>query len=173
MSFLLEDRPIRTTNADLRFPSSQIDGNMIHGCLPFAAPRARYCLRRGLPRPRSGGRQPLLLVEQGQPLAAAMALQSKRGRSQGREAPRNEGEAPRNEGSLDAQAERRLPGTDVRGRIRGEFVRAPPLHPFLNNRAMAALRPAARLFKTGGQCARKAWSKRMEVAPETSRSNPG
>jgi len=76
-----------------------------------------------------------LLLEQGQPAAAAQAPQSKRGRSQGRDAPRNEGDAPRNEGSLDAEAERRLPGTHLHGWIRAEFVRAPPLHPFLGSGA--------------------------------------
>jgi hypothetical protein len=113
-------------------PCPQIDGNLVHGWLPFDALRARYCLRHGLPRPRSGGSQPPLLVEQGQPLAAAAAPPSERGRGQDRDTPRREAPkhgAPRNEGSLDAQAERRLPGTTVRV-LAGDFARAPPLHPF-------------------------------------------
>src|SRR5215467_2486677 len=45
-----------------------------------------------------------LVFDEGQPLAAAPAIQPERGRSQGREAPRRN-----DEDSLDAQAERRLP----------------------------------------------------------------
>ena len=91
-----------------------------------------------------------MLVEEGQPAAAAQAVQSKRGRSQGREAPRNEGEAPRNEGSLDAQAERRLPGTHVRDWIRGELVRAPPLHPFLSRASGSTGSTSSRWSQAGG-----------------------
>jgi hypothetical protein len=38
---LIHDRLVRVTDADLRFLASQIDGNMVHGCLPFGALQAR------------------------------------------------------------------------------------------------------------------------------------
>jgi len=38
---LLDDRPVRLTDADLGFLATQIDGSMVHGCLPFDALRAR------------------------------------------------------------------------------------------------------------------------------------
>jgi len=100
-----------------------------------------------------------ILPAKGSPWAAAAARQSERGRSQSREAPKREAprrEAPRNEGSLDAQAERRLSGTDVRVLDR-EFARAPPLHPFSSHRRWF---PRASLLRSclpgrghGGLCA--------------------
>jgi CheY-like chemotaxis protein len=56
-----------------------------------------------------------LLVEQGQPLAASAALQSERGRSPGREAPRRE--APKHHGGV-VSAESDGPGTGATFRVR-------------------------------------------------------
>lgn len=118
-----------------------IPGAVISGRHTTYSPASvRSCLLA--PRPRSGGRQPpLLVVEQGQPLAAAPAIQSERGRSQGAKR-RGTREALLLRPSVGYRLKRPCSGWRVRASVATTSVLSGPLPDALSFRRPLGLDPA-------------------------------